>query len=320
MASKVSAVLPFAKDLDATKIRVQAPTAVVFLCGGQCSNINDKIPLSLRDAFLKILDNPALKGREIYQAEEITAQVVFTEHYQDLLQFETDFAQIAELILLFCESEGSLAELGAFSMVDEISARLLVVIRDKHWDTDSFVKRGPLKAIENRHGETAVYVIDDIDIGISDKTAADIKIDVLKQRLQEPIKVRLEKTREPTTFDQKRAGHVIKLIVGLVQEYGALAVEEIEHLLRFIGVERQASLIRAYLHCAEAVKWITVKRKGSTTYYFALNVSDAATISWNGNPDTKNRLRRRLLIREHWKQCDEVRYRGITEASGGGAR
>src|SRR3954451_3527736 len=49
-ASEVSVVLPFAEDLDAAKIHVQAPTAVVFLCGGQCSDIGVRIPLSLRDA------------------------------------------------------------------------------------------------------------------------------------------------------------------------------------------------------------------------------------------------------------------------------
>jgi hypothetical protein len=310
-------VLPFVGDLDGSKIHVQAPTDVVFLCGGQVTDLSVKVPKSLRDAFLKIIDNPALKGRDLIQAEEITGQINFNAHYQDLLLFETDLAQITELILLFCESEGSLAELGAFSMVPDIAARLLVVIRDKYWTSDSFVKLGPLKALENKHGESAICVVDDLDIGMSGKSAESVKIDILKDRLREPIQLRMEKTREPSTFNSERSGHVIKLIVGLIQEYGALTVEEIALILKQLAVVRSDGEIRAYLLCAAAVKWVVEKKKGIRTYYIAHNVRDAASITWNGGTDVKNKARRRLLIREHWKKRDELRLRGIVEVYGG---
>jgi hypothetical protein len=117
-------VLPFSQDLDADKIHVQAPTSVIFLCGGPISSVVEPIPLSLRDAFLKILENPVLKGRDLIQAEDITPQISFFNKYENILDFETDLAQIVELIILFCESEGSLAELGAFAMINEIALRL----------------------------------------------------------------------------------------------------------------------------------------------------------------------------------------------------
>ena len=217
-------MLPFAGDLDGDKIHVQAPSAVVFLCGGQCSPIGSPTPRSLRDAFLKILD-PPLRGRQLVQAEDISALSIFGSHYDDLLLFETDLAQVAELILLFCESEGSFAELGAFSMVEEIASRLMVVVRDKHWVSDSFIKLGPLRALEKRHGASSVYVLDDEDIGMRGASAAHVNLDILKARLQEPLERRLAQTREPTTFDPGRGGHRIKLMVGLIQEYGALLLE-----------------------------------------------------------------------------------------------
>jgi hypothetical protein len=310
-------VLQFAGDLDAGKIHVQAPTAVVFLCGGQCSDISVSTPLSLRDAFLKIVDNPALRNRRLIQAADITMLSVFDEHYRDLLQFETDLAQITELIILFCESEGSLAELGAFAMVDEIAARLLVIIRDKHWNSDSFVKLGPLRSLENRHGSTAVYVLDDLDIGMRGASASEVKIDVLKDRLQEPLHSRLQKTREPTTFDPSRTGHVIKLIVGLIQEYRALTVDEIGGLLRKLNVDGSPSSIAAYLLCAEAVGWVVKKRKGSATLYFARNLPDAATLVMKEGAEMRDKARRRLLIRDHWRQTDVLRHLGISEVFGG---
>ena len=107
-------MLPFADDLDAEKIHVQVPTQVIFLCGGRISSLADKTPLSLRDAFYKINDNPVLRKRDLILAEDITAQLAVFDKYKDILEFETDLAQIVELIILFCESEGSLAEFGAF--------------------------------------------------------------------------------------------------------------------------------------------------------------------------------------------------------------
>jgi hypothetical protein len=90
-------VLPYATDLDAEKIHVQAPSSIIFLCGGQLSDISEATPLSLRDAFLKILDNPILRARDLILAEEITQDFSFFDKYSDILEFETDFAQIVEL-------------------------------------------------------------------------------------------------------------------------------------------------------------------------------------------------------------------------------
>lgn len=309
-------MLPFAGDLDAAKIHVQAPTSVVFLCGGQISDINVPTPRSLRDAFLKIIDNPAIRGKQLIQAEDVTVLSVFSEHYRDFLQFETDLAQITELILLFCESEGSLAELGAFSMVDEIAARLLVIIRDKYWNFDSFVKLGPLRALENRHGPSSVFVIDDLDIDMRGTSAANVKIDVLRDRLQEPILIRLKRSREPTTFDRGKSGHIIKLIVGLIQEYGALTVDEIMGLLSHLGIDTLQSLISAYLLCATSVAWIVEKRKGSRTYYVACNFPDAASQVFGEGVAVRNKTRRRVVIRDHWRDSDPLRHLGIQEVFG----
>src|SRR6185295_12911360 len=106
-----------------------------------------------------------LKGRDLIQAEEITSDFLFFKKYDNILDFETDLAQIVELIILFCESEGSLAELGAFAMIDEIAQRLFVVVRQKHWNASSFIKLGPLRRVERKYGRETVCVVDDDDVG-----------------------------------------------------------------------------------------------------------------------------------------------------------
>jgi hypothetical protein len=128
--------------------------------------------------------------------------------------------------------------------------------------------------------------------------------------------MRLKKTHEPTTFDGVRAGHVIKLIVGLIQEYGALTVEEVILLLKGLNVDRSPSVVEAYLLCAKAVDWIVEQRKGSTTYYIARNLPDAATLILKKSASIRNKGRRRLLIRQYWKENDALRDRGIREVFG----
>jgi hypothetical protein len=87
-------------------------------------------------------------------------------HYSDLLKFEIDVAQIAHLVLVFCESSGSFSELGAFCMDQEIVQRLLVAIDDGKYAKDSFIRHGPLKFLEDEYPDTAVLVLKTAEIGL----------------------------------------------------------------------------------------------------------------------------------------------------------
>jgi len=298
-------MLPFVGDLDVAHVHVQAPTDVVFLCGGPCTDLSQPTPVSLRDAFLKIVENKALVNRNLVQAEDISRLALFTDCYSDLLAFETEFAQITELILLFCESEGSLAELGAFAMVPDIASRLMVVMRDKYWEADSFVKLGPLRFLEKQYGSRSVFVLNDSDLALRGSTPTESTIPILKALLEPPIAERLKNTREPTTFVSSRPGHLIKLAVGLIQEYGALTTKELVDAFAAFSITKTETELSGYLLCAKSVGWITEQRRGHTNYFVAKdNLPDAATLRAKEDAKIKNKARRRLMIRDHWKQAD----------------
>ena len=306
-------MVPFFEDLSVEKLHVQAPTEIIFLCGGPYTDLAVVGTKSMRDAFRKIASHPALGKREIVLAEDFTNLSVFSAYYEDILEFETDLAQITELIILFCESAGSFTELGSFASAPEIAARLLVVIRDFHWKADSFIKLGPLRFLLRCY-ERSVFVLEDELVGILGDSVDKIDLQNFKVALDEPLRARLSGAKEPSTFDPNRTGHVIKLIVGLIQEYGALELTEILELLVVFGIQIDEKRLRAYLLCATTVEWVFEQKRGFRDFIIAKVDNPAIHFVAKDGSLTKNRIRRRLLIREHWEKTDPSRFRAITQA------
>ena len=128
------------------------------------------------------------------------------------------------------------------------------------------------------------------------------------------MRARLSEAKEPSTFDPNRTGHVIKLIVGLIQEYGALERAEILELLVVFGIYIDEKRLRAYLLCATTVEWVVEEKKGFRDFIIAKADTPAIHFVAKGGSLTKNRIRRRLLIREHWEKTDPSRFRAISQA------
>ena len=109
----------FLRNVRLEESRVQYPEDVVFFCGGVID------PSDLRFASLRdfIFANRAivLEGKRIILAEK-AAEAFDSRVYEDLMDFERFIASISRIVLLVSESPGSIAELGAFSQIFEISS------------------------------------------------------------------------------------------------------------------------------------------------------------------------------------------------------
>jgi hypothetical protein len=144
-------------------LRVRPPSDVVFLCGGVLTASDP--PAFLRDVFyrLSIAAPPPYKVILAEEANPLTADA----GYEDLLRFEADIAQVVGLIVLFVESAGSLAELGAFAALPEVAPSLLAILNDYYYARSSFVRNGPVKYLENNYGEEWIVSLDTTDLGIA---------------------------------------------------------------------------------------------------------------------------------------------------------
>lgn len=292
-------------------LRVHAPTSILFLCGGKIPKVPQKTKkvITLRDAFLRVFNSGALPACKVILAED-AQRSIFEAGYSDLLEFESDIAQVVSLILLFVESPGSFAELGAFASFAEIAPHVLAIIEDKYYDDISFIRDGPIKHLEKQYADHCVLSLDRKEVGISDKGKLDkLDLKAFGDSIVLAVENRLEAINKFSKFNSENAGHIVMLISGLCQEYGALKLLEVKNYLKCFGVSEPR--IENLLYCAELVGWINRTKKGNNTFFVA--IPDESALDFNFKPEakTKDKVRWRSDIREFWQKNDKPRWRAI---------
>lgn len=295
----------------ADSLRVRSPSSVVFLCGGA---INDDLddPVVLRDAFYRLSSKLDLNYRVVLaeKAKPLTAEA----GYHDLLRFESDIAQIVGLILLFAESAGSLAELGAFAALEPIAPSLLAVLCSAHYDAQSFIRNGPVAYLENMHGDEAVHVLDCSEIGLdNDGRIVSLDLAAFSTSMFSVVESRLAARPEWSKFDPSQSGHAILLMVGLCHEHGALTQKEIRSLLGAAGVEEVR--FDNYVYCATLLGWLKRVRKGNHVFYVTSTANPAVSYHFKEDAPYKDKIRWRADLRAFWKAKDGSRLKAIAEVA-----
>ena len=95
---------------------LKKPTKV-FLCGPGIGGANYRIREFARETLSR------LPRVEVHFGEDIEKQAKFKKKRRDLQTLELEFAHAVDFTLLLLESPGSIAELGTFSMVENIRGR-----------------------------------------------------------------------------------------------------------------------------------------------------------------------------------------------------
>jgi len=150
--------------IDQKTLRVHPPSDLLLLCGGEV-DVKANFPKSFRDAFSQLCSQPVLNDYNFLISEEFNPFAPEVR-YRNWLDFESDLAQVSAVVLLFSESYGSVAELGAFSVQLDISGKILVGIDSKTYEESSFVKNGPIKFLVDTYGQSSLMVMDNKQIGI----------------------------------------------------------------------------------------------------------------------------------------------------------
>lgn len=138
----------------------------IFLCGAE----DTEEKKSLRTIFLEYFSKYIKSENFIFiKAEEFFNIRKRFKANENLLDLENYITSICDCILLFIESSGSLAELGAFSNKKDVVKKMLVV-NDKHFiNSKSFVNDGPVSRVNKYSNYKPViylnykYMLEDVN-------------------------------------------------------------------------------------------------------------------------------------------------------------
>lgn len=130
---------------------------LLFVCGGPTGPDDD----SLRKRFIEFAGDELPEFR-VFLSEHAAQDLTRSRRpkFVNLAKFEELLATVADCVILFIESPGSLAELGYFSNADPVIENLMVV-NDLCFQTrESFINNGPIHLIHGRSAFSPVVHLD----------------------------------------------------------------------------------------------------------------------------------------------------------------
>jgi hypothetical protein len=253
-------------SIDFSKCRVEfSKTPIVLLCGGYVPPLKlhpddpDPSIKSLRDAISRASFPPF----EIFRPEEIN---LWWKEFKDLITFEKDLASICSLVVIILESAGAIAELGAFSQLNDLSQKIMVVYSNKSYEEKSFISVGIIKFINKARDEACEkgypWVINE---PVEINEPLNITNDIINGVIAD-IKSEIEKLNSTEELKSDRSSHAMVLICELIYYFEALNESEIKSYLERADIKISIEELRGKLFLLEEFRLIKKIIFGVTFY------------------------------------------------------
>ncbi|MHC9143368.1 retron St85 family effector protein [Pseudomonas aeruginosa] len=299
----------FCLKVDLSISKMKPYEGFIFLCGGP-SDVTSTDPVSIRDAIQReLVKHPDLEER-IRIAEDYK-DWSHDSIYRDLVSFETHLAELSSVIVLILESPGSLTELGLFSIIDEFKKKLLVIVDSTHYQSNSFIRLGPIDFLEKNHGNSAEchrWLRGEGRRLHFDAQAAK----ELQPELAEAIRLRASRPSPERLFNPTLWLDGALLTCDLLSLCSALTLRELKAMLEALGCPRSESEIRQTLFVLERVRLISMEPKGDQRFYISRHDKGFVRLHITDDNFDPSRFRSDLL--ERYEKEDKKRFRAIQEA------
>ncbi|MDD1139240.1 retron St85 family effector protein [Pseudomonas sp. TNT2022 ID233] len=251
-------------DIDESKVLFSG-SPIVLLCGGYVPEkphpeAPDPEIASFRDAVTR--QHPPY---EIFRPEEIKSwqnDGVF----KNLMDFESDLASICSLVVIILESAGAIAELGAFSQLQDLSRKLIVIVSDEFADAQSFINLGILRFIARDHDKGVKrypWVV---------SRPKDIEPHVVSDAIDD-IKVELAGLNKIQSFNVNSEVHLTVLIYELITIFVALKESELIEAIEKFGRVVRRDVIRRKIFLLEKFRLVEPIKYSDSTFFASKNDS-----------------------------------------------
>lgn len=178
-------------------------------------------------------------------------------NYPDLLSFESDLAQTSSLVVIALESAGSIAELGSFSVNEQLSPKVVAVLSEYHHNKPSFIKLGPLRQLAEHNIYSYPY---------DHKDPSSLDQEYLED-FTEKLSAHLKSSNKSESFNTQNNGHIALLIFEMISIFKALKLSEVERYLTICGIAKTKSELKRSLFLLMKLGFVVVKRMGNIDFY-----------------------------------------------------
>lgn len=294
--------------INLSESRLKPYQGFIFLCGGP-TDIRSTKPISIRDAIYREL----VKHRDIDGRIRVAEDYKDWSHdaiYRDLVSFERHLAELSSVIVLALESPGSIAELGLFSVIEEFKNKLLVFIETDHYQSDSFIRLGPIDYLEKIYANTAEchrWMLGSGRSASFDPSAAEL----LQPELAEAVRIRASKAAPERIFDPKVWLDGALLVCDLLGLCSALTLRELRQLLDDLGCARTETEVKQLVFLLHRVSLIAMEPKGDQRFY--VGIEDKQYIRFALRDRTFDPMRFRADLLALYEKDDKKRFRAIQD-------
>ena len=214
-------------------------------------------PKSCRDAYVQWL-------REKHP--KISSKVLMPENYDDwndfntysdLLLFESDLGYVTSAIVIFLEAPGSIAELGAFSQIESLKDRLVIVVTEDRHPIKSFISLGPLRQLEAQDPESVCV------IPATNATEFLNDIDVVNSAIFN----KMAKNKTKRAFSPTERQHQFTLAAELISFVEVVTFTDVKKVFEYFQVNVNEHRIQQILFTLEKSNLIQKRRYGGIDYY-----------------------------------------------------
>ena len=209
--------------------------------------------------------------------------------YSDLLLFEADLGYITSAIVIFLEAPGSIAELGAFSQIDSLKDRLvIVVIGDRH-PKKSFISLGPLRQLEGQDQHSVCVIPAANQAELLDH------IDVVYSTIDK----KMAQKRGRRTFTPSKKHHQFALATDLISLLEVVTFTDIKEVFEYFQINENERRIQQILFTLEKSGLIQKRRYGGIDY-FGPRTRGIKYIGYKGRnaeePFNRSRFQAKVLV------------------------
>jgi hypothetical protein len=303
--------ISFAKSVDLATAFVEDFPALLFFCGGPINDASSPEPWSVRDAVLRAftLSHPDLSSR-IFLAEDFK-DWMHDSVYDELFTFEQHLASLSSAIVIFVESAGSIAELGAFSQLDGVKEKLIIFVPTELYEKDSFIKLGPIKYLEGAfQGSVRTYPWRTVESAHGSRVDVTSLTDCVDE-ICDAISETLGEVRVQRKFNSAGIRDQMLLVRDVLSQLIGLKLHEIADYILEMGIKIETARLRQYLFVLKTLKLIRSVPRGKDRYYVATDSRRFIRYGMKYGLPKIDRERLQSEVAAYYKNIDGPRFKAL---------